>query len=359
MTTALLPGIEFELPEDLAAHEPPEARGLSRDSVRLMVSRVGENEITHTTFDRLPQFLSSGDALVINTSATINAAFDAVRHSHDGSTNRIELHLSTPLIGSRWVIELRRESPKGSLPLLDAEAGERIALPGGASATLIEPYRERNPLTRAVRLWIADLSLPVDAVSYTATYGSPIRYSYVPKRWPLSYYQTVFATEPGSAEMPSAGRAFTRDILDRIESGGVAVAPITLHTGVSSLDSDEEPYPERYRVTSKAARTINDARMRGGQIVAVGTTVVRALETVALPDGTVRASSGWTDLVVTPERGLKVVDAMLTGFHAPKASHLDMLEALAGNDHLCSAYQSALRNRYRWHEFGDLHLILP
>jgi S-adenosylmethionine:tRNA ribosyltransferase-isomerase len=110
VTAALLPGIEFELPDDLAAHEPPEARGLSRESVRLMVSRVGENDITHTTFTRLSKFLSAGDALVINTSATINAAFDAVRHLH-GSASRIRLHLSTPLSGSRWVIELRRESP--------------------------------------------------------------------------------------------------------------------------------------------------------------------------------------------------------------------------------------------------------
>jgi S-adenosylmethionine:tRNA ribosyltransferase-isomerase len=245
------------------------------------------------------------------------------------------------------------------MPLLDAAAGERLTLPGAASATLIEPYGDRNPLSGAVRLWIADLSLPVDALSYSAKHGSPIRYSYVPKRWPLSYYQTVFATEPGSAEMPSAGRPFTRDVLDRIESKGVAVVPITLHTGVSSLDSDELPYPERYRVTATAARAINEARMRGGQIVAVGTTVVRALETVALPNGSVRASTGWTELVVNPDRGLNVVDAMLTGFHAPKASHLAMLEALAGRDHLSHAYNSALSNGYRWHEFGDVHLILP
>lgn len=357
MTPALLPGIEFELPDDLAAHEPPEARGLSRDEVRLMVSRVGENDISHTTFTHLPEFLSAGDALVINTSATINAAFDAVRHVH-GLPNRIRLHLSTPLLGSRWVIELRRASPKGSMPLLEAVAGERITLPGGASATLLEPYGNRNPLSGAVRLWIADLSLPVDALSYSAKYGSPIRYSYVPKLWPLSYYQTVFATEPGSAEMPSAGRPFTRNVLDRIESKGVAVVPITLHTGVSSLDADEEPYPERYRVTATAARAVNEARMRGGRIVAVGTTAVRALETVSLVDGSVRASTGWTDLVVTPDRGLNIVDAMLTGFHAPKASHLAMLEALAGSDHLSRAYQSALSNGYRWHEFGDLHLIL-
>ena len=357
--TTLLNTIDFVLPDELAAVEPPEARGGSRDSVKLMVSRVGRDEIAHSTFSNLPEFLAPGDVVVVNTSATLNAALEATRQEADGTRGRVLLHLSTPLGGSRWVVELRRNSLKGSEPLLDAEAGETIVLPAGARAILIEPYAEMASLIGGVRLWIAELSLPSDPLTYSAEHGSPIRYSYVPRKWPLSYYQTVFADEPGSAEMPSAGRPFTHRTLEQLARKGVRVAPLILHTGVSSLDSDEDPYPERYRVPSATAHLVNAARNDGRRIVAVGTTVVRALETAASFDGSVRASEGWTDLVVTPDRTLAVVDAMLTGFHAPKASHLFMLEALAGHDHLSRAYREAVENRYTWHEFGDVHLILP
>lgn len=357
--TTIATGIEFELPDALAAREPPEARGLPRDSVKMMISRVSDDEITHSAFSRLPEFLSAGDVLVINTSATLNASFNAVRQARDNSRSRVILNLSTPLGGSRWVIELRRNSLKGSEPLLDAWAGENLSLTGGATATLVEPYGEINPLTGGVRLWIAELSLPTDPLTYSEKHGSPVRYSYVPGRWPLSYYQNVFADEPGSAEMPSAGRPFTLEILDRLKRNGVAIAPLILHTGVSSLDSHEDPFPERYRVPTATVRAVNGARLQGGRVVAVGTTVVRALETVASFSGSIHAAEGWTDLVVSPDRGLRVVDGMLTGFHAPKASHLSMLEAIVGHDHLSRAYSSAVANRYAWHEFGDVHLILP
>ena len=357
--TTLAAGIEFELPDELAAHEPPESRGLSRGSVRMMVSRVREDEIIHTTFSQLPDFLEARDVVVVNSSATINAAFGAIRTTHAGSRIPVWLHLSAPLGASRWVVELRRSSLKGSTPLLDANAGETLSLPGGAKAKLIEPYAEIHSAIGGVRLWIAELSLPVDPLAYSESYGSPIRYSYVPKRWPLSYYQTIFADEPGSAEMPSAGRPFTRAIIERLEANGIRVAPLILHTGVSSIDSDEDPYPERYRVPAVTARMVNEARRSGGRVIAVGTTVVRALETAASVSGEIRPSEGWTDLVITPDRGVRAVDAMLTGFHAPKASHLSMLEAIAGHDHLSRSYNAAVQNQYAWHEFGDVHLILP
>lgn len=159
--------------------------------------------------------------------------------------------------------------------------------------------------------------------------------------------------------MPSAGRAFTRPMLDRLTRNGVRIAPLVLHTGVSSLEGDESPYPERYSVPRATAQMVNSARALGSRIIAVGTTAVRAIETVASDDGDVRAGHGWTDLVVTPERGLRAVNAILTGLHAPNATHLSMLEALASRDHLAVAYAAALRHRYLWHEFGDLHLIMP
>src|SRR5438876_5711179 len=360
MTAIAAAALDFRLPDDLAAHEPPEARGLTRDQVRLMVSRVSTNAIAHTRFSHLPDFLAPGDVVVVNPSATINAALAAMRESHDGNTSDVTLHLSSPLSQREWVVELRRHSEKGSSPLLDAEAGEQLRLPAGATATLVAPYVPESVASfgAAVRLWIARLMLPDDPLTYTARYGSPIRYGYVPKPWPLRYYQTVFAAEPGSAEMPSAGRAFTHEIVERLTRKGVRVVPLVLHTGVSSLEAYEPPYPERYRVPYATAYALNSARSRGSRVVAVGTTVVRALESVADHDGFVSGGSGWTNLLITPERGLRVVTAVLTGLHDPKASHLSMLETLAAREHLALAYEDALRHKYLWHEFGDMHLLL-
>jgi S-adenosylmethionine:tRNA ribosyltransferase-isomerase len=351
-------GLDFKLSDGLAAHEPPETRGLARDQVRLLVTRVIDDDITHTRFFDLPDFLNPHDVVVVNTSATINAALEAVHETRDGSSDVI-LHLSTPLPGHEWVVELRRLSGKGTTPLLDAEAGEQLYLPAGGTAKLVAPYLPATTFPNAgVRLWIAELSLPGHAVTYTARYGMPIRYGYVPRAWPLPFYQTVFSAESGSAEMPSAGRGFTHEIVERLVRKGVRIAPLVLHTGVSSLEASEPPYPERYRVPSATALAVNTARSLGARVVAAGTTVVRALETVVGADGLARGGHGWTDLVVTPERGLQVVDAILTGLHEPKASHLSMLEALAGRDHLALAYDAALREHYLWHEFGDLHLLL-
>lgn len=340
--------LDFVLPRDLAAREPPEARGLGRDEVKLMISNVRDDSITNTRFFHFPEFLDRGDVLVVNTSATINAALDS---------GDVSLNLSSPISGKRWVVEVRRNSEKGTVPFFGAKPGDEITLPANGRARLIEPFTAGENAGK-VRLWIADLELPTDAPTFAEQHGSPVRYEYVPRAWPLSFYQTIFAREPGSAEMPSAGRPFTREIVARLERKGVTIAPILLHTGVSSLESDEPPYPERYSVPASTARTVNEAHARGSRVVAVGTTVVRALETAALENGTVRPASGWTDLVITPERGVRSVDAILTGLHAPRASHLSMLEAFAPLSHLGLAYDNALTEEYLWHEFGDVHLLL-
>ena len=190
-------------------------------------------------------------------------------------------------------------------------------------------------------------------------WGFPIRYNYVKDKWPASYYQTVYATETGSAEMPSAGRAFTIELLGRLATRGIEVLPLILHTGVSNVETHEPPYKEFYRVPAETAQGVTHARREGRRVVAVGTTVVRALESVADIYGHLHAGEGWTCLVVTPERGLRAVTALLTGFHEPEATHLAILEALAGRVHVQSAYTEALHHGYLWHEFGDLHLILP
>ena len=174
----------------------------------------------------------------------------------------------------------------------------------------------------------------------------------------MSAYQNVYALEPGSAEMASAGRPFTPELITRLVAEGVLVAPVTLHTGVSSPESHEAPYPERYRVPEHTAKLVNAVHAWGGRVVATGTTVVRALETVTQPDGTVAAGDGWTSLVVTPERGLWTVDGLVTGLHESDSSHLELLRAAAGAELLARSYHEAVEHGYLWHEFGDGHLIL-
>ena len=357
--------LHFDLPSELEAGEPPEARGLSRDEVRLMVSYLGNDRIVHSSFTNLPDFLEPGDTLVINTSGTMNAALPA--WYTDGTP--VTVHLSTRLPADLWVVELR-SSPDNE-PVLDGKSGEVLTLPEGASIVLQTPYLagKRNQSGGNNRLWVSTLDLPASLDEYLERHGSPIRYSYVRESWPSSYYQSVYATEVGSAEMPSAGRAFTPELITRLVAKGVRILPLLLHTGVASLEDDEPPYEEFYRVSPETAAAINAARKSGRRIIAVGTTVVRALETVTDRDGVTHPGEGWTDLYITPERGIRSVNAMLTGLHEPRSTHLSMLEALTGSTspcplpttgrgHLETAYSEALDRGYLWHEFGDLHLIL-
>ena len=332
---------EFVLPPELEAHEPPEARGLRRDEVRLLVTYRDTGGIRHYKFADLPDVLRPGDLLVVNDSATLPAALRARRS--DGTA--VALHLSTGLTASLWIVEPRETH---------VETGEVLTLPAGGTARVIAPYPGSG------RLWIAQLRLPESPFDYLMRVGRPITYPYVRGEWPLAMYQTVYAREPGSAEMPSAGRAFTPDVLARAAAGGIGLARITLHTSVASLERDEPPIEEWYRVPPETAAAIASARAAAGRVIAVGTTVVRALESAAAraPRGTVEAAQGWTDLIITPARGVRSVDGLLTGFHEPRASHLAMLTAFAGRVHLEQAYRAALGAGYLWHEFGDLHLIL-
>ncbi|HSB02255.1 MAG TPA: S-adenosylmethionine:tRNA ribosyltransferase-isomerase [Anaerolineales bacterium] len=358
MATTPLSLIEFSLPPELEASAPPEARGLRRDQVRLMVSNYATDQIRHARFYSLDKYLSEGDVLVINTSRTRNSALLATRA--DGTA--LEVHLSTHFDDDLWTVELRTIDEHGKTKHFEGvRAGEILRLPGAATAILQEPYtsdciEDSKP---SETLWLAKLNFPDWVDDYLERYGFPIRYNYVKEKWPLSFYQTVYATEPGSAEMPSAGRPFTPRLLKRLKSKGIQVAPLILHTGVSNLETHEPPYKEFYRVSSETADLVNEARSSGHHVVAVGTTVIRALESVTNGGGRTHAGEGWTCLVVTPARGLRAVNALITGMHEPKASHLAILEALAGRAHIKLAYEEAIRKGYLWHEFGDLHLILP
>jgi S-adenosylmethionine:tRNA ribosyltransferase-isomerase len=356
--------IEFTLPADLEAHDPPEARGTPRDRVRMLVSRATTGQLSHHRFSELPGLLRPGDLIVVNTSGTLPAAVPAVRATAAASGGpvltglepsgaELAVHFSGPRPDGGWLVELRAIRGPATVPHPGGTPGEVIELPGGAGLTL-----DRRVTGR---LWQARLSTAV--VPYLLRHGVPIRYSYVRQDWPLAAYQTVFATRPGSAEMPSASRPFTPEVVTRLVAEGITFAPQTLDTGVSSLEGDEEPYPEPFDVPPATARLVNLTRRTGGRVIAAGTTVVRALETAARAepggDGLVAAAAGWTSHVVTPEVPLLAVDGLLTGLHEPRSSHLRMLAAFAQPELLRRCYQAAVAERYLWHEFGDVHLILP
>ena len=343
--------LHFDPGPDAAAVGPAESRGLSREDVRLLVG--SPDGVTHARFRDLPEHLRAGDLLVVNDSATIPGQLDA----EGGARGPVALHLATPLDDGTWVTEVRTPGDAGRA-VLDAAPGERFEA-GAVAVTLVEPYPRpgSSPTRSGNRLWRARVDGPLEA--HLAARGRPISYGYLPRRYPLSAYQTVFATRPGSAEMPSAGRPFTHGLVTRLVSRGVAVAPVTLHTGVSSQEAGEAPQPERFAVPDSTARLVNAVRAGGGRVVAVGTTVTRALESAVAEDGLVAARSGWTDRVVTPDDPPRVVTGLVTGWHDPQASHLLLVEAVAGPALAQRAYEAAVAEKYLWHEFGDAALLLP
>ncbi len=338
----------FALPPDAEASAPPEWQGLERDQVRLMAIRP--DGLTHGRARDLPDLLEPGDLVVVNTSATLPARVSARRA--DGIA--VPLHVSTTLDDGSWVVEVRRPDNDG--PDLRAEPGTVLALPGGIRLTLLDGFPDPS---RASRLWRATTDPAVPTTAYLPVHGQPIRYGYLHGSFPLAAYQNVYATEPGSAEMASAGRPLTERLIVALVARGIPVAPVVLHTGVSSPELHEPPYPERYAVPEVTARLVTGTRRAGRRVVAVGTTVTRALETATDDDGVVRPRSGWTDLVLGPDRPVRTVTGLLTGLHAPEASHLQLLEAVAGAELVDQAYRAAVNRHYLWHEFGDAMLFLP
>lgn len=351
------PRLNFNLPDELQCGLPTEERGLARDAVRLMVSDKTTDQISHTHFHALDQYLKAGDVLVINTSGTLKAALEA--NLLDGT--KIRIHFSTRMDAQHWVVELRQVNGQSNQRYFGGKSGQVLTLPNGGTLQLLKPYYSDNTLDsnkKHLQLWESYLDLPIPIEDYLDHFGKPIKYQYLKTSYPAAYYQTIFATQMGSAEMPSAGRAFTPELITRLIAKGVQILPVLLHTGVASLEISDRPYDEFFEVTPTTAESLNLARKSGRRIIAVGTTVVRALESAIQSNGTFQATSGWTNVIVTPQKGAPSVDGLLTGFHEPKASHLLMLEAIAGRPHLKLAYQEAIRTKYLWHEFGDLHLIL-
>lgn len=338
--------LELAVPEGSTAAAPAERRGGRRDGVRLMVADVGADTIAHSTFDRIGDVLRPGDVLIINVSATVPASVDGSM----GST-AVRLHLSSPIAGNLWTAEPRRPAGVGSEPW-PGFGGGTVSLPAGAQAVFLAPD------ARSTRLWIVKLRKVGDPEDYLNRHGSPIRYSHAGEAWPLFDYQTVYAVEPGSAEMPSAGRPFTTGLVTSLVASGVLVVPVVLHAGVASFEAGELPDAERFRVPETTALVVNRARAAGGRSIAVGTTSVRAIESVTDTSGMVHPGSGVTDLVVTPQRGVRSVDGIVTGWHEAGVSHLSLVEAVGGRDLVTRCYQEAVERGYLWHEFGDSLLVL-
>jgi S-adenosylmethionine:tRNA ribosyltransferase-isomerase len=339
----------FELPDRLWAVEPPEARGVRRDQVRLLVA--DGDKLWHRRFADLPDQLAAGDLVVFNTSATLPAAVDGVLP--DGRA--VVVHFATDLDDGTWVVEVR-PAVHAHGPVTSLVSGDKVLLTGDASARLVSAYPDAGE--PATRLWRAAICAP-DVLALLYRHGRAITYGYLHDRWPLENYQSIFATHPGSAEMPSAGRPFTAELVTSLITRGVRMAPITLHTGLSSPEAGEAPAPERYQVPEPTAELVNLTHRTGGRVIATGTTVTRALETVADANGCLTSGHGWTRLVLGPERPVRVVDGLITGWHAPGASHLLVLEAVAGADLVGAAYEQAVLHGYLWHEFGDSALLLP
>lgn len=340
--------IDFALPESSAAAKPAELRGAGRDDVRLMVARRSSGSVEHEVFDHLDRFLNPGDVLVVNTSATMPAAVDATT----GDNTRLKVHFASPASGGLWAIEVRGITEDGGTTPGPDLSPQSLHLPNDVTVHLLA----RDP--RTPRLWTAAVEGCEDLESFLDAHGEPIRYVPGP-RMSLDYYQTVFSVSPGSAEMPSAGRPFTTSMVARLVTHGVAVVPILLHSGVSSYEEGETPGEERYEVSATTAAVVNTLAGLGGRVVAVGTTVVRALETVADRNGVVHPGAGTTELVIGPERCPRITDGLLTGWHEPRSSHLMLLEAFLGRDSLEEIYRGAVDSGYLWHEFGDELLILP
>lgn len=343
--------LQFNLPDALACPQPTELRNIARDDVRLLVTS-NEGDAEHTHFHQLANYLKAGDVLVVNTSATQAAAFPVTLPN---GANGV-VHLSTQTAKNEWLAEVRQIKANKTIRWKGGSTGTTFQLEGGAQLHLLEQYYEDREL---LHLWKVKLVTNQAIDNYIAEYGLPIQYENLDKRQPLAYYQTYFSFHPGSSEMPSAARGFTQNLVNRLLQKGVVFAPILLHTGVSSLEENEAPYPEYMDVNPVTASILNVAKRTGKRIVAVGTTAVRAVESATNDKGEVKPFKGYTDLYIQSSHGMKTINALLTGFHEPKASHLHMLQSLAGLKHIENAYTSAIQREYYWHQFGDLHLILP
>ncbi|MFD2923554.1 S-adenosylmethionine:tRNA ribosyltransferase-isomerase [Halobacillus naozhouensis] len=333
----------FEIPEHLHASSPIERRGLDRDQVRMMLLDPVSGRRAHTNFRNIVDTFQAGDVLVLNQSRTIPSSLQA-----SGTNGEVEVRLARKIDDHRFEVLLVGKQYK---------EGEKLYFQDGLFA-VVEKGGSEYPL-QVLKFKLSGMSL----IEYIYDHGSPIYYEYVEDPWPLNDYQNVYSSTPGSIEMASAGRAFTWGTITELEQKGVKICYITLHTSLSYYENDRWPspssHPEPYTIPQETVTVINKAKQEGRQVAAVGTTVVRALESAFKNGQLTKQDSVLTYLYINQEHSLKVVDALLTGFHEPEASHLDLLTAFVKHEILIEAYHEAIEQQYLWHEFGDMNLIIP
>ncbi|UOR11076.1 S-adenosylmethionine:tRNA ribosyltransferase-isomerase [Halobacillus amylolyticus] len=332
----------FQVPAHLHATAPVEYRQGERDNVRLMVLDPLTGQRKHTNFHDIMNIFQAGDVLVLNQSRTIPSSLHAT-----GTRGDVEVRLARKIDEHRFEVLLLGTT---------YEEGDQIYFQNGFFAT-VEGNGNEYPL-QVVNFKLSGVSL----MEFIYEYGSPIYYEYINDPWPLNKYQTVYSSTPGSIEMTSAGRAFTWGMLSSLVKKGVHLCYVTLHTSLSYYGNNKWPtpsnHPELYSIPRETVDTINDAKAEGRKVIAVGTTVVRALESAVIEGHLTQQNSVLTDLYINGNYSLKITDALLTGFHEPEASHLDLLKAFIDEAVLLEAYNEALKQEYLWHEFGDMNLII-
>jgi S-adenosylmethionine:tRNA ribosyltransferase-isomerase len=335
---------DFDLPEELIAQVPLE----NREQSRLMVLDKETGEIQHEIFKDITKFLEPGDCLVLNDTRVLPARLFG---SKEGTGANVEVLLLKQEDGDAWETLVK--------PAKRIKEGTKIIFGDGTlTATCI------GVLDHGGRI----LDFQYEGIFYEILeeLGSMPLPPYIKEQLEdKDRYQTVYAKERGSAAAPTAGLHFTEQLLKEIEDRGVHIAFITLHVGlgtfrpVSAEDVDEhEMHAEFYQMTEGTARLLNEVKAGGGRIITVGTTSTRTLETIASKhDGIFQEESGWTSIFIFPGYQFKGIDAMITNFHLPKSTLIMLISALAGREHVLHAYETAVKEKYRFFSFGDAMLI--
>lgn len=329
---------------------PPEFYGRERDEVKLLAIDTKSGTYSSVPFTDIPGLLRRGDLLVFNNSMLIPSSVPVF----DNTTGR-NGYLN---FGTSWKegMILAEPRPKSFNRLLGAAERDVTIIGPGAGMTLKGRHKAFQRF-----VWAGAESGEMQLSDMLLKYGAPLTYDHIPFKLPLEYYRTAFSTIPGSVEFPSAGRPFSRRVLEMLRKRGVGTAEITIHCNLSPLEPSEfdgssSLLEERYVISHAAAEAINGAREAGGRVIAVGTSVVRALE--ASYDGRAVPRSAETDLFIRPGHKIKSVDGLVTGMHDPESSHVEMISSFVDDSLLQSAYSTALSLGFQWHEFGDLSLVL-
>ncbi len=342
----------YDLPEELIAQTPCEPR----DHSRMMVLRKN-GEIQHKHFYDVIDYLNEGDVLVINDSKVIPARIYGEKIRSEGvfvsSPSKIETLLLKQLNDNRWEVLLR--------PAKKVKIGGKINYNGILEATVTEIVEDGNRI----------VEFSFDREKYSSIYevldiiGSMPLPPYITKKLEdKNRYQTVYARENGSSAAPTAGLHFTKELLEKIKKKGIKIAPVMLHVGLGTFRpvkaeriTDHIMHAEFISVSQESADIINNAKAKGGRIVAVGTTSARTLESVATEDGKIQAISGNTGIFIYPGYKFKAVDTLITNFHLPESTLLMLISALAGKERIMDAYKVAVKEKYRFFSFGDAMMI--